>query len=202
VFCVLAVSMLACIGEARAQATELERLQQCDRDLCDIIRAPADAGHPLQCDLSMTWYKDQIDKAAKSKGLTWVLGDATCGLKLELDRAVIARALTDSSYRLKVPPQAATCEVEYNGSRYPVKVSAAPEIEFHDSKATTITLGIREIQANTILKALLWSTAKVQEKFGFYQDDLVRGVNKYIDTDCRGRPAAKRQATEESPPGH
>jgi hypothetical protein len=197
VFSLFAALMLACAAHAHAQGSELERLQQCDRDLCDIIRAPTEAGGPLQCELSRTWYKDQLDKAAKSKGLTWVLGDATCGVKIDVNRTVLSRALTESSYRLKVPQQPATCEVEYRGARYPVKVSVAPEIEFREGKATAVVLGIHDIEANTILKALLWSTVKMQEKLGIYQDDIVRGVNEYIETECRGRPAGKRQATLE-----
>lgn len=193
-FSVFGVLMLVWSGAAWAQGSEMERLAQCDRDLCDIIRTPAANAQPLQCDLSMTWYKDQIDKAAKEKGLTWVLGDARCALKLNLARSVITSALTDGSHKAKLPEHSANCEVEYKGSRYPVKVGVSPEIEFRDGKATSVALGIHDIEANMIIKALIWSVAKVQEKTGAYQEDLVKGVNQYIQTECKGRPAGKRQA--------
>jgi hypothetical protein len=192
-FSFIAALLVAGAGQAHAQASELERLQQCDRDLCSILRTPSTAGHPLQCDLSMTWYKDTIDKAAKAKGLIWPLGDAHCKAKVDIKRAVITRALTDTSYHMKVPDQAATCDVDYKGTLYPVKASVAPEIEFREGKATSVVLGIHNIEANTIVKALVWSAVKLQEKMGAYQDDMVRALNKYIETECRARPG-KREA--------
>lgn len=186
--------VIAGAGETRAQVTDMERLQQCDRDLCDIIRAPNGAGKPLQCDLGMTWYKDQIEKAAKEKGLPWMLGDATCKMKLDVGRALFAEALGKGEHKVKAPKQAAECEVEYKGSRYPVKAFVAPEIVFADGKAKAVNLGLREIEANVIVKALLWSAAKIQEKTGAYQEDILNGINDYIEKECRGRPVGKRQA--------
>ena len=192
-FSFLAALMVAGAGQARAQGSELERLQQCDRDLCSILRTPSAAGRPLQCDLSMTWYKDQIDKAAKAKGLIWPLGDAHCKAKVDIKRAVITRALTENSYHMKVQDQAATCDVDYKGTLYPVKAFVAPELEFRDGKAMSVTLGIHNIEATTMVKALVWSAVKLQEKLGAYQEDMVREINKYIETQCRPR-AGKREA--------
>lgn len=189
-----AALIVAGVCGVRAQGSELERLQQCDRDLCNILRKPSGADKPLQCDLSKTWYKDEIDKAAKAKGLVWMLGDAHCQLKLDIKHAVIARAVIDGSYTMKVPEQTATCEVDYRGTLYPVKASVAPEIAFSEGKATSISFGIRNIEATTIVKALVWSAAKLQEKTHAYQDDFVRGVNHYIDNECRARPGGKREA--------
>src|SRR5262245_34804609 len=51
-FSALVVVILLAPGKADAQdkssppATPLERLQQCDRDLCNILRAPAGEGRP------------------------------------------------------------------------------------------------------------------------------------------------------------
>jgi hypothetical protein len=193
-FSAVVATILTGDGEARAQASPMERLQQCDRDLCNILRMPTEPGRPLQCELSQTWYKDQIEKVAKSKGLTWVLGDAHCKLKLNIARAVISRAVTEDSYKLKVPDQAATCDVQYRGSLYPVKVSVAPEIEFRNGKAVTVMLGIGDIEANAIVKALVWSAAKLQEKMGLYQEDFVKGINRYIEHECRAKPGGRRQA--------
>src|SRR5262249_7433496 len=157
---------------------------QCDRDLCDIIRTPKEAGPGLKCDLSMTWYKEELEKVAKEKGLTWVLGDAQCAIKLNVGRSTLTPALTDTAYQLKVPEQAGTCEVEYKGTRYPVKATVAPEVKFQDGKATAVTLGIHNIEANWAVKALVWSLAKTQEKLGLYHDEMVAGVNHYIEKEC------------------
>jgi hypothetical protein len=189
----LAAALLAWSGQAQAQQTEMERIQQCDRDLCAMIRAPSPSGPALQCDLSKTFYKEQIDKALRPKRLGWIFGDAYCTLKLDVSRSIIAKAMTEDEYTLKVPEQPASCDVDHNGTRYPVKVTLAPEITFRDGRATAVALGVREIEANPIIKAVLWSASKLQSSLGLYQDDFVRGVNRYVERECRARPGSRRQ---------
>lgn len=191
----LSVAILAAgwTAPAAAQRSEMERLQQCDRDLCAILSTPSRGGEPLQCDLAKTWYKEQIDKVLRAKGLGWSFGDADCTLKLDIERSILTKAMTRNSYTLRVPEQAANCEVEYRGSRYPVKVTLAPEIRFARGRAATVSLGVRDIDANPIVKVLLWSATKMQSSLGLYQDDLVRGVNRYIVRECRAK-TGRRQA--------
>ena len=191
----LVAALLAWGGQAQAQQqqTEMERLQQCDRDLCAMIRAPSGSGPALQCDLSKTFCKEQIDKALRPKRLGWIFGDADCTLKLDVARGIIAKSMTEDRHTLKVPEQPASCEVEHNGTRYPVKVSLAPEITFRDGRATAVSLGVRDIEANPMIKAVLWSAAKLQSSLGLWQDDFVRGVNRYVERECKARPGGRRQ---------
>ncbi len=192
-FLLAVAALLIGVDTALAQTSELERLQQCDRDLCDILRAPADSGKPLQCDLSRTWYKEQIDKATRSKGVPWLLGDARCTLKLDIGRAVLSRAISEENYRLKVPEQPARCEIEYRQERYPVAFTFAPEFEFRDGQAISVSLGIKNIKANPLVTALMWSVTKLQDSLGLYEDDVLREVNRYIERQCRARPNGRRQ---------
>jgi hypothetical protein len=189
--CFAALLTLAC--PVAAEPSELERLQQCSRDLCDIIRTPSAGGEPLQCDLSRTWYKDDLDKAARSKGLAWLFGDAHCTLKLDIVRSILSKALAEDTYALKIPDQPASCEVEYKGERYPIQFTVAPLIEFRDGQATSVALGVKDIKANAVITALFWSATKLQDGLGLYQDDLVREVNRYVERQCRARPSGRRQ---------
>jgi hypothetical protein len=188
----LLVTAPASKGHAQ-QTTELERIAQCDRDLCGIIRAPAEEGRPLRCDLGRTFYKEQLDKLARSKRLIWPFGDARCTLNVDVERAILARSMTENRYTLKLPKHPASCEVEYKGERYPVIVQLAPEIHFRDGRATSVTLGVQEIEANILIKALLWSASKLEDSFGLFQTDFVRGVNRYVERHCRARPSGRRQ---------
>src|SRR5688572_8070777 len=87
-------------GPAKAQQTEMERLQQCDRDLCAMLRAPSSSGPGLRCDLSKTFYKEQIDKALRAKRLGWIFGDAHCTVQLDVSRSIVSKAMTEDSYTL------------------------------------------------------------------------------------------------------
>jgi hypothetical protein len=185
---------------ARAQGTDGERLAQCDRDLCDIIRVPSETGQPLRCDLGQTFFKEQTKKAARSKGLTWPLGDARCTVKLDVPRAVLARAMTKEEYTLRVPPHRVECEVGLGDGRYPATISLAPRVEFEDGRAKAVALGVEKIEANIVIRALLWTASKLDENLGLFEDDFVKGVNHYIARHCRARPSIRRNASVEAAP--
>jgi hypothetical protein len=188
--------MLAVLGGgAGAQPTDLERLRQCDRDLCAIIAAPTLPGPPLRCDLAATWYKEQIDRAARSKNLVWPFGDIRCTLGLTVERKILGDAVAEPNARLVVPTQTANCEVEYNGARYPIALSLAPEIAFREGRAVSVSLGVKDVEANLVIETLLWSASKLQDSLGLFEQDFVRGVNRYIERQCPSRAGRGRQAT-------
>jgi hypothetical protein len=176
------------------QQSEAERLSQCSRDLCDMLRMPLSDGSPLRCEVGLTLQKEQIDKAMRQRSLMWPLGDARCTVKLDVERAIIARAMTQDPYTLKLPKQPGNCEVEYKGAKYPVTLAWAPEIEFSGGRATSVRLGIQDIQANLLLKAAIWSAAKLEDRVGVFQSAFVSGVNTYIGSMCKAKPAPRRQA--------
>ena len=180
------------------QGADLERIARCSRDLCDILRAPFKDGGPLQCEVGKTLYKEQIDKAMRARKLMWPLGDARCTVKLDIDRAILTRAMTQDRHTLKLPKQPADCDVEYKGTHYPVTLSLAPEFEFRNGRATSVLLGVQDIEATVVLKALIWSAARLEDNIGVFQEDFVRGLNSYIQSTCKARPAVRRQVRAES----
>jgi hypothetical protein len=202
-FCLIFAATLIGVALPRAWAqasTELDRIAQCDRDLCSIIRAPGGEGRPLRCELGRTFYKEQLDKLARSRRLIWPFGDARCTLNVDVQRAILARSMTDDRYTLKLPKHPASCEVEYRGERYPVTVQIAPEVKFEDGRATSVTLGVQEVEANIVIKALLWSASKLEDSFGLFQDDFLRGINGYVEQHCRARPSSRRQVRIDGKP--
>jgi hypothetical protein len=194
-FMLVALFFIAGTADVRAQSeSEAERLSQCSRDLCDMLRMPLGDGSPLRCEVGVALQKEQIDKAMRQRSLMWPLGDARCTVKLDVERAIIARTMTQDRYTLKLPKQPATCEVEYKGAKYPVTLALAPEIEFRGGRATSVRLGVQDIQANLLLKAAIWSAAKLEDRVGVFQSAFVSGVNGYIGNMCKAKPATRRQA--------
>lgn len=187
-------------GATPAEAAEMEAIAQCDRALCGILRTPGADGPPLRCDVGWMFYKEQIEKVARSKRLIWPLGDARCTVKLDIERALIARAMTQDRYTLKPPRQPASCEVEYRGERYPITMQLAPEIQFDHGRATSIKLGVQDIQANIVMKALLWSAARLESNFGLFQTDFLTALNSYVEQHCRAKPTGRRQVRIDAPP--
>jgi hypothetical protein len=178
--------------------SELERIAQCGRDLCDILRLPLKEGRPLQCEIGRTLYKEQIEKAMRARKLFWPLGDARCTLTLNVERGIVTRVMTQDRYTLKLPKQPAICDVEYRGTHYPVTLSMAPEFAFSKGRATTVRLGVQDIEANIIVKALIWSAAKLEDRVGVFQSDFVSGVNTYVESVCRAKPVLRRQVKRDA----
>ncbi len=169
-------------------ATEDERLRQCDRDLCGIVNAPAARGGDLKCDISQTWYKEDIVKAVEKGRMGWPFGDARCSMQVSVSRALLNPAMTEASYKLKAPPQPVRCEVDTEGGRHEIMAKMAPEIAFKSGKATSVSLGVQNIEGNAIVRNVVWAAWKLEATFGFFEDDLLKEVNDYIRDHC---PTAK-----------
>lgn len=173
------------------QPTEVERLQQCDRDLCGIALKPSEPGAALQCDLTKTWPKEQINEAWTKKHISWPFGDARCSGKLNVDRVLLASAITNAQYMLNSPTQSVSCEVDREGARYPLAVTLTPKVQFKDGKATTVWLNVEKIEGNAVIKGVVWTAAKMEANFGVFQKDLLKGINEYISDYCQktyGKP--------------
>jgi hypothetical protein len=168
--------------------TDKERLEQCDRDLCGIVKAQSPDGLDLSCDLSQTWNKEEIAEAVKKGRISWPFGDARCSVKVDIGRALLVPALTEPTYTLKVPPQPVMCEVSSGNDRHEVTANMAPELRFKDGKATSVSLGIQDVEGNAIVRNVVWAAWKIEANFGFFQADFIKGVNKYIHDHCPSLP--------------
>ncbi len=175
-------------GAGRAQQTELptdkEGQRQCDRDLCAIVNAPSASGAGLKCDLAETWYKEEITKAVKKGKISWPFGDARCSAKFDVSRALLAPALTEAKYTLKAPPQPVRCEIDAEGGRHELRANMAPVIEFKDGKATSVSLGLQDIEGTALVRNVVWAAWKFESTFGYFHSDFIKGVNEYVGAHC------------------
>jgi hypothetical protein len=186
--CVIGLSVMAGTGAAEAQrsepVTDKEGQRQCDRDLCAIVNAPASAGADLSCDLAETWYKEEITAAIKKGRISWPFGDARCYGTVGVGRALLAPAITEAKYTLKSPPLPVRCEVDTDSGRHEVKANMAPVIEFKGGKATSVSLGLQDIEGTPLVSNVVWAAWKLESTFGFFHEDFVKGVNAYIAEHC------------------
>jgi hypothetical protein len=180
----LAVSMSAfALEEAK---DEKEKLETCERDLCTIL-VKREAGNDLQCSLQKTWAGSKIKQGVEEKKLTWSLGDVRCEIKLEVKRQDMLDALTKPKFELKLPTHAVRCEVEREKEVLPVSVALTPRVLFKDGKATTVWLGIGEIQAPAVVKGAIWTAAQLEDNFGVVHSDLIKEINRFVYERCPKR---------------
>lgn len=179
----------ATFGAVAQDAAEKQTLLKCEKDICGIIVGKEKAGADLNCDLTKTWAKEDIEKGAKEKSLSWGFGTAQCKLKVAVKRGDVVTALTTPEYTLKIDKQSVACEIERGAEKYPIKMTLAPELKFKDGKNTGVSLKINDIEGTSLVKGVVWTAATLEQNFGLFESDLVKEVNKFIEKQCPKRLA-------------
>lgn len=193
-FIIILAGERAAWGQEPAPASdEMERLLQCDRDLCGIVTNPSPGGEALKCNLSVTWLKEDIAKAMEGSRISWPFGDARCAATLDVGRHLLAGAIREKNNTLSVPPQPVRCEVDNDGSLHEVTATMAPVIEFKDGKAAAVSLGLDKIDGSKVISSAVWAAWKLESYFGYFQEAFVTGVNGYIANWCPTREEALKE---------
>jgi hypothetical protein len=168
----------------QAAAEGGDPIRQCALDLCQTISGPHKNEGDLTCSLSQTWNGAEINKALQQKKLSWTYGDPACVLDLKVQRAILVSAATTETYTLKVPTHKVNCEVEQNGAKTPVTITLAPEVKLKKGEATSVLLRVTQIEGPKLIQSVIWSTAKLEDNFGIFHGDLVKGINNFIKKEC------------------
>ncbi len=163
-------------------AAENAKLAQCAKDICAIITSKKARGPDLSCDLTKTWEKDEIQRGAESKNLSWGLGSAKCSAKVRAKRSAIIAAVTAPEMVFKLDKQSVSCEI--GADKYELRATMAPELTFKQGATTAVALHMDNIQGAPLIKGVVWTAAALEENFGILQSDMVREVNRFIKKEC------------------
>jgi hypothetical protein len=182
---------LALTAPAFAQDSEADKakLAQCERDVCGIIVSKQKDGPDVTCDLTKTWAGEDIEKGAREKSVPWGFGKTQCSIKINAKRSILVQALTSPEYTIKAEKQTVSCEIERGTEKYPIKVSATPELKMKDGKVVGASLNIGEIEGATLIKGVVWTASTLEKNFGLFEKDLLREANKFIERQCPKRMA-------------
>lgn len=182
----LASTAVPAMADFTVPSDEADKLKACEQTVCGLVvkKGPAE-GH-LTCDISKTWSRSFLKDGVK-KSFEWGLGDARCAIKLDIARDILVKALTSPDYVLEVPEQTASCDAETGDNVTSVKIALSPKLTFKAGEVTAVTLGVGKIEAPTLVKGVIWSTAKIEDTFGLFQSQLLKEINKFTHDRC---PAA------------
>jgi hypothetical protein len=161
---------------------EKEKLARCAKEICSIVVSKTAKGPDLTCDLVKTWEKEEIQKGADYKHLSWGLGSARCTAKLTAKRADLVAALTTHEYTLKIGKQPVACEI--GAEKYSIRATLAPELTFKGGTCTQGAVHMDDIEGATLIKGVVWTAAAIEQHFGIFESDLVREVNRFVQKEC------------------
>ncbi len=178
-----AILVLGLCDSAQADdAAEKEKLAQCAKQLCAVIISKDAKGPDLTCDLEKTWQKEDIQKGAAYKHLSWGFGSARCTAKLDAKRADLVAALTLHQYKLKIGKQPIACDI--GEEKYSIRATLAPELEFKDGAVAHGGVHMNDIEGSALIKGAVWTAAALERNFGLFEGDLVREVNRFVQKEC------------------
>jgi hypothetical protein len=180
----LALAVAAALtGAALADSDEDKaNIASCGKALCAIIVSKDTKGPDLACDLTKTWDKDEIQKGADSKKISWGLGSAKCKAKVSAKRSAIVSAVSAPESTFKFDKQSIACEI--GTEKYEVSATLAPELKFKDGATTAVALHVNDIKGAALIKGVVWTAATLESTFGILQGDMIREVNKFIKKEC------------------
>jgi hypothetical protein len=163
---------------------ERDKLKACEKSICSILTKKEAAGGDLACGLSKTWTKEQIKSGIEKKKISWSLGDAQCKLDVKLGRAAIIDAVTKADQVLDFGPHTVKCLVDREGTETQINITMAPKVTFKGGQAVTAILGVKEIEAPSVVKGAIWTAAALEDNVGIFHTDILKGINEFIGPKC------------------
>lgn len=170
-----------------ADKDEKERLEACEKTLCETVVKKNPKDGAVACDLSKTWDRVKIEKGAGSKALSWGFGDAKCKLEVSLPRKHLVAALTEKRHKFFLPRHTVVCDVETQKGVEPVRVTLRPKMKFENGKASKVELKVEDIEGPAMIKGLIWTTVKLEDNLGIFHKDMLKEINKFLHRKCPKR---------------
>lgn len=177
----LAAGPVLALDEA---ANEKDQLKACEKQLCEIVTKKPTSGSDLACALSKTWNKTTIKEGVEKKKLSWGFGDARCTIDVTAKREAIVDAVSKPDQTFEFAPHTIKCQIEREKEVTNVNVTVAPKISFKDGKATKALIGLKEIEAPTVVKGAIWTVAQAEDYLGLFHSDMLSEINELIGQKC------------------
>jgi hypothetical protein len=183
-FVLLALSQTTAAETPEEQA-EKAALRACEVRICDIIATRDPNGEDITCDLVKTWHEEELVEALGGR-INWPWGGAMCQSEITLERAPLAKAMSEPSYELTLPAQRARCALEHKegGDPYVVEISVAPRLKFENGKAVEGQVNWGEASAPAAIYPLIYAGTALDNSTNALGPELVRVVNEFTAKKC------------------
>ncbi|MGE0055602.1 MAG: hypothetical protein AB7S74_15470 [Hyphomicrobium sp.] len=135
----------------------------------------AQTGPKISCDYMVLLTTDERDEMRRlTRGL---LQDASCVVKVEIERALVEPALTEPDHVFKAPPQPVSCEIKTKNGGFPIKATFAPEVTFKEGRAVAGTPGLGNVEG--INSYLAWPVVAFVNRSSLIGDAMLDIINTY-----------------------
>lgn len=173
------------IGAPTAEEkAEKQARKACKIEICDIVATREQQGPDVACDIAWTWREAEIIDALGGH-VDWPWGKLVCQTALRLERAPLAKAMSEQRYNIAMQTQTVRCSLHHkDGKPYVVEISLAPRVTFKNGKATDASVNWGEVTAPSAIYPLLYAATSLDNSTNALGPEVVRQVNKFTREDC------------------
>jgi hypothetical protein len=178
------------------EKTEKEARKACKKTICDILATRDPNGADVSCDITKTWREEDIAKMLGGK-IEWPWGKAVCRSKLEIKRAALAHAMSETEYEVALEPQKVICTLAQKdeGEPYEVKLTLSPKVKFKNGTATEASINWGEASAPLFIYPLVYAGTGLDNQANALGPQVVRMVNEFVTRKCAEVKAERSVAT-------
>ena len=167
-----------------AEKAEREARKACKIEICDILATKSPQGPDVACDIIKTWRTDDIVDMLGGR-IDWPWGNAVCQSKLRLERAPLAKAMSEARYRFAMDSQTVRCALhQKNGKPYVVELDMTPKVTFKDGKATSAEINWGEVSAPMLIYPIIYAGTGFDNSTNVLGPEVVHMVNEFTGKKC------------------
>ncbi len=165
------------------EVAEREGRKACKVKICGAFRAQK-AGDEINCDITKSWRKTQLDKIMKKARASWPWGQVVCKANIKLNRDDLIKATTEEKFELTLTSHTIGCTVKREKEPANIKFSIAPKVQFEKGLAKSAALNWGKIEAPTLVKGAMWTATATDNTFNVLESTLVEDINDFISKRC------------------
>jgi hypothetical protein len=186
----LALSQTAAAETPEEQAEKAVR-RACEAKICDIVSTRDPSGEDVTCDIVKTWHEEELVEALGGR-INWPWGGAMCQSKITLERAPLAKAMSEPAYEMTLQTQTARCALDQKegDDPYVIEISVAPRLKFENGKAVEGQVNWGKASAPVAIYPLIYAGTALDNSTNVLGPELVRVVNEFTAKKCTQMKAA------------
>jgi hypothetical protein len=166
------------------EKAEKQARKACKIEICDILATKEQIGPDVGCDIVKTWRADDIVNMLGGR-IDWPWGKAVCQSKLKLDRALLAKALSEPRQKIVMKTQTVRCTLhQKKGKPYVIEVDMAPEVTFKNGKATEAAINWGDVSAPMLIYPVIYAGTGLDNSANVLGPEVVHMVNEFTTKKC------------------
>lgn len=167
------------------ERTERDARKSCKVDLCRAFRNPGNASGNITCSIPKSWRKSQLDKMVSKAKVSWPWGPVRCNANIDIDRAMLVKAVNEAKYDLKLKTHHVSCTVDREEKEdAKIDIDFAPTVTFEKGKAVKAKINWGQLSAPTLLKGAMWTATATDNTLNVLQSTLVEDINDFVTKKC------------------